>query len=117
LSDKKGRVCLKPIALLSEVRRLFGRPAGGNHDTWQTAASLAQPFDFETTQRVKPRGHVVAVRVTSEDPEDGFKPTSGRIQELSFKGRPDVWAYFSVKVGSAYMGVDCTRLRFASKFR
>lgn len=87
----------------AEVRRLFGQPGGGNHDTWQAVASVAQPFDFETTPKVKPRGHVVAVRVTSEDPEDGFKPTSGRIQELSFKGRPDVWAYFSVKVGGFFV--------------
>lgn len=70
----------------AEVRRLFGQPGGGNHDTWQAVASVAQPFDFETTPKVKPRGHVVAVRITSEDPEDGFKPTSGRIQELSLRG-------------------------------
>jgi acetyl-CoA carboxylase/biotin carboxylase 1 len=45
---------------------------------------------------------VVAVRVTSEDPDEGFKPTSGFIQELSFKGKTDVWAYFSVKVNKMH---------------
>ena len=44
-------------------------------------------------------GHVVAVRVTSEDANDGFKPTCGAIEELSFRPSPDVWGYFSVKSG------------------
>jgi hypothetical protein len=42
---------------------------------------------------------VVAVRVTSEDANDGFKPTCGSIDELSFRTSPDVWGYFSVKSG------------------
>ena len=44
-------------------------------------------------------GHVVAVRVTSEDANEGFKPTCGTIDELSFRASPDVWGYFSVKSG------------------
>jgi len=42
---------------------------------------------------------VVAVRVTSEDANAGFKPTCGSIDELSFRTSPDVWGYFSVKSG------------------
>ena len=41
----------------------------------------------------------MAVRVTSEDANDGFKPTCGSIEELSFRTSPDVWGYFSVKSG------------------
>ena len=48
----------------------------------------------------QPRGHVVAVRVTSEHAEDGFKPTCGSIEELHFRSTPEVWGYFSVKAGS-----------------
>ena len=44
-------------------------------------------------------GHVVAVRITSEDANDGFKPTCGCIDELNFRPSPDVWGYFSVKSG------------------
>ena len=47
----------------------------------------------------KHTGHVVAVRITSEDANDGFKPTCGTIDELSFRTSPDVWGYFSVKSG------------------
>ena len=44
-------------------------------------------------------GHVVACRITSEDANDGFKPTCGLIEELSFRSTPEVWGYFSVKSG------------------
>eukprot|EP00897_Mesotaenium_endlicherianum_P010369 jgi/Mesen1/9360/ME000061S08809 len=88
-----------PLWRMPEVRRLFGQPAGGSLNSWRTAALHATPFDFDTAVQVKPKGHVVAVRVTSEDPDDGFKPTSGRVQELSFRSKPDVWAYFSIKSG------------------
>lgn len=40
--------------------------------------------------------HVMTARVTAEDAEKSFQPTSGDIQELSFESSPNVWAYFSV---------------------
>ena len=55
--------------------------------------------DFEEDKQIQPMGAVVAVRITSEDANDGFKPTCGTIDELSFRNSPDVWGYFSVKSG------------------
>lgn len=52
-----------------------------------------------TSQLLRCTGHVVAVRITSEDANDGFKPTCGLIEELSFRSTPEVWGYFSVKSG------------------
>lgn len=43
-----------------------------------------------------PRGHVIACRITAENPDEGFQPTSGNIQELMFRNTPNVWGYFSV---------------------
>lgn len=43
-----------------------------------------------------PQGHVIACRVTAENPDEGFQPTSGAIQELTFRNTPNVWGYFSV---------------------
>lgn len=83
----------------AEIRRLFGQ-GGGGHDSWRRVATEAVQFDLSKVDTQKPKGHVVAVRVTSEDPDDGFKPTSGQVQELSFRSKPNVWAYFSVKVSS-----------------
>ena len=51
----------------------------GGYDAWRKISPLATPFDFDQAVSVKPKGHCVAVRVTSEDPDDGFKPTSGKV--------------------------------------
>lgn len=68
------------VTTMAEVRRLFGQEAGGGNDSWQMTSLKAVQFDLSKVDTVKPKGHVVAVRVTSEDPDDGFKPTSGHVQ-------------------------------------
>ncbi|CAI9116352.1 OLC1v1017472C1 [Oldenlandia corymbosa var. corymbosa] len=88
-----------PLWQIPEIRRFYGMEHGAGYDAWKRTSVLATPFDFDKAESTKPKGHCVAVRVTSEDPDDGFKPTSGKVQELSFKSKPNVWAYFSVKSG------------------
>lgn len=71
---------------IPHIRRLYRQP---------------NPFgssviDFAKTQRHEPKGHVIAVRITGENPEEGFKPTSGGITELTFRSTSHVWGYFSV---------------------
>lgn len=59
-------------------------------------------FDFSTEDALKtqrrpvPRGHTTACRITSEDPGEGFKPSSGMMHELNFRSSSNVWGYFSV---------------------
>ncbi|KAJ0987373.1 hypothetical protein J5N97_005729 [Dioscorea zingiberensis] len=88
-----------PLWQIPEIRRFYGMEYGGGYDAWKRTSLGATPFDFDKAESVRPKGHCVAVRVTSEDPDDGFKPTSGKVQELVFKSKPNVWAYFSVKSG------------------
>ncbi|KAJ6398844.1 hypothetical protein OIU77_019579 [Salix suchowensis] len=88
-----------PLWQIPEIRRFYGMEYGGGYDAWRKTSLVAAPFDFDKAESIRPKGHCVAVRVTSEDPDDGFKPTSGKVQELSFKSKPNVWAYFSVKSG------------------
>lgn len=88
-----------PLWQIPEIRRFYGKEHGGGYDAWRKTSVAATPFDLDEAESVRPKGHCVAVRVTSEDPDDGFKPTSGKVQELSFKSKPNVWAYFSVKSG------------------
>lgn len=88
-----------PLWQIPEIRRFYGMENSGGYDAWRRTSGLATPFDFDKAESTRPKGHCVAVRVTSEDPDDGFKPTSGKVQELSFKSKPNVWAYFSVKSG------------------
>lgn len=47
-------------------------------------------------QKPRPNGHVIAVRITSENPDEGFKPSPGIMEELNFKSNRSVWGYFSV---------------------
>lgn len=63
-----------------EIRRFYGMEHGGGYDAWKKTSKAATPFDFDKAESIRPKGHCVAVRVTSEDPDDGFKPTGGKVQ-------------------------------------
>lgn len=63
-----------------EMRRFYGMEHGAGYDAWRRTSIVATPFDFDKAESTRPKGHCVAVRVTSEDPDDGFKPTSGKLQ-------------------------------------
>lgn len=54
-------------------------------------------IDFDNPEhKPRPWGHVIAARITSENPDEGFKPSSGTVQELNFRSSKNVWGYFSV---------------------
>lgn len=74
-----------PLHFIPDVRRLYMKDAFGK-----------APIDFERERQAPPNGHVIAARITAEDPNAGFQPTSGSIKELNFRSTPDVWGYFSV---------------------
>ncbi|XP_052412557.1 acetyl-CoA carboxylase isoform X3 [Carassius gibelio] len=75
-----------PLYRIKDIRVLFGEAPWG--DT---------PINFESPECIPcPRGHVIAARITSENPDEGFKPSSGTIQELNFRSSKNVWGYFSV---------------------
>jgi acetyl-CoA carboxylase/biotin carboxylase 1 len=70
---------------IPEVRNFYGRdPASTDH------------IDFLEEEYVYPDKHVIAARITAENPDEGFKPTSGRIERVKFQSTPRVWGYFSV---------------------
>jgi len=65
------------------------------------------PIDFASRRPVPPHGHVIACRITAENPDQGFKPTSGDLHALNFHSSPKVWAYFSVdNYGSVHEFAD-----------
>uniref|UniRef100_D3ZBE2 acetyl-CoA carboxylase n=1 Tax=Rattus norvegicus TaxID=10116 RepID=D3ZBE2_RAT len=77
-----------PLHRLKDIRLLYGESPWG-----------VTPVSFETP--LSPpiaRGHVIAARITSENPDEasGFKPSSGTVQELNFRSNKNVWGYFSV---------------------
>lgn len=80
------------LGRIDDVRAFFGLPVGGGADDER----CGEEIDFDALTPLPPKCHCVAARITAENPEDGFKPTSGAISELSFRGVPGVTAYFSV---------------------
>ncbi|XP_049317448.1 acetyl-CoA carboxylase [Bactrocera dorsalis] len=75
-----------PLYRLKDIRLLYGESPWGS-----------SVIDFENPEnKPQPSGHVIAARITSENPDEGFKPSSGTVQELNFRSSKNVWGYFSV---------------------
>jgi acetyl-CoA carboxylase / biotin carboxylase 1 len=74
-----------PLCNLPEIRKLYGRdPYGKDY------------IDFIEEDRLPLDSHVIAARITAENPDEGFKPTSGSIDRIKFQSTSNVWGYFSV---------------------
>lgn len=102
-----------PLHYIKDIRLLYGESPWGDN-----------PIDFDQPRhKPHPWGHVIAARITSENPDEGkiasslrlaydpsvilnynstwicflgFKPSSGTVQELNFRSSKNVWGYFSV---------------------
>jgi acetyl-CoA carboxylase/biotin carboxylase 1 len=75
-----------PLDNIPEIRRLYGRP-----DMYGTDDIDFMNEDYKTID-----SHVIAARITAENPDEGFKPTSGSIERIKFQSTSNVWGYFSV---------------------
>ncbi|GAM23780.1 hypothetical protein SAMD00019534_069550 [Acytostelium subglobosum LB1] len=75
-----------PLYRIPDIRKLY------NQQPLEDSKIDLQDF----TQRLPAKGHCIAVRITGENPDEGFKPTSGKIIDLTFRSNPNVWGYFSV---------------------
>ena len=75
-----------PLNKIPDIRRFF------NQDDILGVSAI----DFDNTTPIEPLGHCVAGRITAEDPDSGFKPTSGAIHELHFRSLPGVNGSFSI---------------------
>ncbi|KAI9281434.1 acetyl-CoA carboxylase [Umbelopsis sp. AD052] len=82
-----------PLYRIRDIRVLYGlQPNGTSEIDFDFATQQAQ----ESQRKPTPKGHVIAVRITAENPDAGFKPSSGMVQELNFRSSTNVWGYFSV---------------------
>lgn len=70
---------------MPQIRSFYGK------STWDTTK-----IDFMTDEYVYPKVHCIAARITAENPDDGFKPTSGKIDRIKFQSSVACWGYFSV---------------------
>eukprot|EP00948_MAST-09A_sp_MAST-9A-sp1_P000526 g526.t1 len=110
-----------PLDRIPDIRRLFGRePFGDDHIDFELELRNRKSKAVEiqnASQKLVPKetknalpvfwekeiadlglkdGHVIATRITAENPDKGFTPTSGAIREINFRSTENVWGYFSV---------------------
>jgi len=74
-----------PLYNIPAIRALYGKDPEGT-----------DPIDFLEERYLDINTHVIAARITAENPDEGFKPTSGSIERIKFQSTPNVWGYFSV---------------------
>jgi acetyl-CoA carboxylase/biotin carboxylase 1 len=82
-----------PLHRIRDIRQLYGVESNA---TSEIDFDMTNPQSNLLQRKPRPKGHVVAVRITAENPDAGFKPSSGTLQELNFRSSTNVWGYFSV---------------------
>jgi acetyl-CoA carboxylase/biotin carboxylase 1 len=82
-----------PLHCIRDIRSLYGVSP---HSHTKIDFDYESPASAELQRKPRPKGHVVAVRITAENPDAGFKPSSGTLTELNFRSSTNVWGYFSV---------------------
>ncbi|KAI8642972.1 acetyl-CoA carboxylase [Parasitella parasitica] len=82
-----------PLHRIRDIRVLYGVQ---HNSSSEIDFGFEHPTSLTSHRRPTPKGHVIACRITAENPDAGFKPSSGIMQELNFRSSTNVWGYFSV---------------------
>lgn len=75
-----------PLYNIPEIRTFYGKDYNGIGEFDLSEFKRSSAYDR----------HVIAARITAENPDEGFKPTSGKIDRITFQSNTKVWGYFSV---------------------
>jgi len=75
-----------PLNRIPQIRALYAREDIYGSDK----------IDFLEEEYRDINVHIIAARITAENPDEGFKPTSGSIERIKFQSTSDCWGYFSV---------------------
>ncbi|ODV62628.1 acetyl-CoA carboxylase ACC1 [Ascoidea rubescens DSM 1968] len=82
-----------PLELIQDIRLFYGADP---HTQTPIDFSFDNPESLKSQRKPTAKGHVTACRITSEDPNEGFKPSGGSLHDLNFRSSSNVWGYFSV---------------------
>ncbi|CAE7222177.1 ACC2, partial [Symbiodinium necroappetens] len=74
-----------PLYNVPDIRRFYGMDP-----------AVCSKIDFFAVDYPPITSHCCASRITAENPDEGFKPTSGKINSVRFQSAGDCWGYFSV---------------------
>jgi acetyl-CoA carboxylase/biotin carboxylase 1 len=67
---------------MTDIRNFYEKPTGD--------------IDFLKDEYRPITNHVIAARITGENADDGFRPTSGQLERIRFQGSPKTWGYFAI---------------------
>lgn len=73
-----------PLNRITDIRRFYGMARHGTDPLPQEKVLTDTEYS------------VIAARITSEDPADFFRPSTGMVIDLNFRSAQNVWGYFSV---------------------
>lgn len=82
-----------PMHRIKDIRLFYGV---NPHTATEIDFEFKSEDSLQTQRKPVPKGHCTACRITSEDPNEGFKPSGGSLHELNFRSSSNVWGYFSV---------------------
>lgn len=82
-----------PMHRIGDIRVFYGMSP---HEATEIDFEFKSKDSLKTQRKPVPKGHCTACRITSEDPNEGFKPSNGSLHELNFRSSSNVWGYFSV---------------------
>ncbi|CAE7705622.1 HFA1 [Symbiodinium sp. KB8] len=79
-----------PLYNVPDIRRFYGMDP-----------AVCSKIDFFAVDYPPITSHCCASRITAENPDEGFKPTSGKINSVRFQSAGDCWgspaAFFFAK--------------------
>ncbi|CRH01228.1 biotin carboxylase subunit of acetyl CoA carboxylase, putative [Plasmodium relictum] len=85
------------ISGISNISNLSNKPTNMNALKTKNLEDV-EIFDFYNN-RPYVNNYVIAARITAENSNDSFKPTSGKVKRINFQNSSDVWGYFSINNG------------------
>lgn len=77
-----------PLHRIKDIRLLYGADP---YSSSEIDFDFSKEDSVQSQRRPTPKGHTTACRITSEDPGEGFKPSSGMMHELNFRSSSNVW--------------------------
>eukprot|EP00928_Gymnodinium_smaydae_P037781 TRINITY_DN26188_c0_g1_i1.p1 TRINITY_DN26188_c0_g1~~TRINITY_DN26188_c0_g1_i1.p1 ORF type:complete len:2149 (+),score=434.34 TRINITY_DN26188_c0_g1_i1:43-6489(+) len=80
-----------PLQNIPQIRKFYGK------DSNDTVSNI----NFMEDEYIYPTKHVIAARITAENPDDAFKPTSGKIKRIKFQSSVACWGYFAIGANGA----------------